>query len=138
MAKVQSTNKRQSREQSALLSPLGLRPTLQRGDAAAALPLYERALGIWEAALGPDHPDVAHTLTDIAVIHLEQVGRGFVTSSTAIAGWLCGLPKKPFTLQGRDDLGRPLLERALAIQERHLGPNHPDVVAIRDVLAEEV
>lgn len=40
-------------------------------------------------------------------------------------------------MQGRDDLGRPLLERALAIQEQHLGPDHPDVVAIRDVLQEE-
>lgn len=40
-------------------------------------------------------------------------------------------------LQGRDDIGRPLLERALAIQEKHLGPDHPDVVAIRDVLNEE-
>ena len=47
----------------------------QRGDTGAALPLYERALAIWEAACGPDSPDVAHTLTDIAVIHLEQVGR---------------------------------------------------------------
>ncbi len=39
--------------------------------------------------------------------------------------------------QGRDDIGRPLLERALAIQERALGPDHPDVVAIRDVLESE-
>ena len=46
---------------------------MQRGDTGRALPLYERALAIWEAACGPDHPDVAHTLTDIAVIHLEQV-----------------------------------------------------------------
>ena len=45
---------------------------LQRGVVAAALPLYERALAIWEASSGPDSPDVAHTLTDIAVIHLEQ------------------------------------------------------------------
>jgi len=45
---------------------------LQAGDFTAAQPLYERALGIWETALGPDHPDVAHTLTDLAVLHLEQ------------------------------------------------------------------
>ena len=35
--------------------------------------------------------------------------------------------------QGDDDRGRPLLERALRIQERELGPDHPDVKAIRDV-----
>ena len=41
--------------------------------------MYERALAIYEKAYGPDHPDVAHTLTDLAVLHLEQVcvgGRG--------------------------------------------------------------
>ena len=48
-------------------------PALQAGDFAAAQPLYERALEIWEAVLGPEHPDVAHTLTDLAVLHLEQV-----------------------------------------------------------------
>ena len=37
-------------------------------------------------------------------------------------------------MQGRVAEGRPLLERALAIQEKTLGHNHPDVVAIRDVL----
>ena len=40
-------------------------------------------------------------------------------------------------MQGRDDVGRPLLERALRIQEAALGPDHPDVVAIRDVLNSE-
>jgi hypothetical protein len=43
----------------------------------------------------------------------------------------------PPCAQGRDDIGRPLLERALAIQERALGPDHPDVLAIRDVLESE-
>lgn len=40
-------------------------------------------------------------------------------------------------MQGRDDIGRPLLQRALRIQEAHLGPAHPDVAAIRDVLMED-
>lgn len=39
--------------------------------------------------------------------------------------------------QGHDEIGRPLLERALGIQERALGPDHPDVIAIRDVLNSE-
>ena len=43
-----------------------------RGDYGRAQPLYERALRIYEAAHGPDHADVAHTLTDLAVLHLEQ------------------------------------------------------------------
>lgn len=40
-------------------------------------------------------------------------------------------------VQGHDAVGRPLLERALLIQETALGPNHPDVIAIRDVLNSE-
>ena len=48
------------------------------------------------------------TLTDLAVLLLEQ---------------------------GSDAEGRPLLARALAIQEAALGAGHPDVEAIRDVLA---
>lgn len=47
----------------------------QRGETSLALPLYQRALRIWEGALGPDHPEVAHALTDIAVIFLERVRR---------------------------------------------------------------
>jgi centrosomal protein CEP104 len=37
------------------------------------MPLYERALSIYQSHFGPDHPEVAHTLTDLAVLHLEQV-----------------------------------------------------------------
>lgn len=80
---------------------------LQRGDPERALSLYHRSLAIWEAVHGPSSADVAHALTDIAVIHLEQ---------------------------GRDGEGRALLHRALHIQEALLGPTHPDVMAIRDVL----
>ena len=53
---------------------------------------------------------MAHTLTDLAVLHLEQ---------------------------GRDEVGRPLLERALEIQRNNLGPDHPDVIAIMEVLNSE-
>jgi tetratricopeptide (TPR) repeat protein len=43
----------------------------QRGEADKALPMYERALAIYEKARGPKSQDVAHTLTDLAVLHLE-------------------------------------------------------------------
>jgi hypothetical protein len=35
--------------------------------------LYQRALAIYEQHFSPDHPEVADTLTDLAVLHLEQV-----------------------------------------------------------------
>lgn len=79
----------------------------QRGEQDKALPMYERALTIFEETKGADSQDVAHTLTDMAVLHLEA---------------------------HRDDVGRPLLERALQIQRNRLGPDHPDVTAILDVL----
>lgn len=45
----------------------------QKNEHNKAQPLYERALVIFEANYGPDHPEVAHTLTDLAVLHLERV-----------------------------------------------------------------
>ena len=42
-----------------------------------------------------------------------------------------------YAMQGRDDIGRPLLQRAYDIQNKALGPNHPDVLAIADVLNSE-
>lgn len=49
----------------------------------------------------------------------------------------CPLLPAACLVQGRDDIGRPLLQRALRVQEAHLGPDHPDVMAIRDVLLED-
>ncbi len=45
----------------------------QQGDYSQAQPLYERALKIFELNFGPSDTNVAHTLTDLAVLHLEQV-----------------------------------------------------------------
>ncbi len=36
---------------------------------AKAEPLYERALGISEKGLGPDHPHVAASLNNLAVLY---------------------------------------------------------------------
>lgn len=48
-----------------------------------------------------------------------------------------GLSVQMCGMQGRDDIGRPLLQRAYDIQKKALGPNHPDVLAIADVLNSE-
>ena len=76
-------------------------------EAESAVELYEKALATLERERGPDHIDVAQTLVDLAIIHLEHA---------------------------RNDVGRPMLERALAIRESALGPDHEDVEAIRGVL----
>ncbi len=46
-------------------------------------------------------------------------------------------PECGCAVQGNDNDGRPLLQKALYIQEAALGPDHPDVQAIRDVLEGE-
>lgn len=71
----------------------------EQGDQAAALKALRQALALFEKANGPEHPDVARTLTSIAMAsrrtgQLDEAERGF--------------------------------RRALAIVERNFGPRHPN------------
>jgi tetratricopeptide (TPR) repeat protein len=70
--------------------------------------LYRRALAIREKVLGPDHPDVAASLNNLATL-LDK--------------------------QGKYDEAEPLYRRALAIRKKVLGPDHPDVAASLNNLA---
>jgi Tfp pilus assembly protein PilF len=75
---------------------------------ATARPLMERALSIRETTYGPDHPEVASTLNNLA--------------------WaLCEL--------GEPATARPLLQRALDIRETTYGPDHPEVASALNNLA---
>jgi tetratricopeptide (TPR) repeat protein len=65
-----------------------------------AEPMYRRALAIYEASYGPDHPHVATALDNLAVL-LQDTNR----LSEA----------------------EPMVRRALAIYEASYGPDHPDV-----------
>jgi tetratricopeptide (TPR) repeat protein len=70
----------------------------QRADYRQARTLLERALGIREKRLGPNHPLTADSLSNLANVVYDQ----------------------------RDLEGaRPLYERALTIYEADLGPHHP-------------
>jgi nucleoside phosphorylase/tetratricopeptide (TPR) repeat protein len=112
------------------------------GDPAAARPLAERALAIAEAALGPDHPDVATRLSNLAAV-LRDLGdpaaaRPLLERSLTIAEAAYG-PDHPDVANHLNnlatvlqDLGdpaaaRPLAERSLTITEAALGPTHPAV-----------
>ena len=61
-----------------------------------------------EKALGPDHPDVAESLNNLAVLYDDQ---------------------------GRYADAEPLYKRSLAIREKALGPDHPDVAQSLNNLA---
>jgi tetratricopeptide (TPR) repeat protein len=108
-------------------------------DAKAVL---ERILVIDEAAYGPDHPDVAADLNNLAAILRDlgqpEAARPLQERALAIAEAAYG-PDHPevatrlsvlaLILQdlGQPEAARPLLERALAIDEAAYGPDHPDV-----------
>ncbi|MGO9423438.1 tetratricopeptide repeat protein, partial [Roseiarcus sp.] len=73
-----------------------------------AEPLYRRALKIDEASYGPDHPDVARDLNNLALL----------LHST-----------------NRPNEAELLYRRALAIFEKSLGADHPNTVTARENLA---
>lgn len=47
--------------------------TVAQGLYQQAKPLYERAISIWEKALGPDHPEVAAGLNNLGELFRGQV-----------------------------------------------------------------
>jgi tetratricopeptide (TPR) repeat protein len=120
------------------------------GDLAGARPLYERALAIYETALGPEHPNTTTSLDDLAGLLRAQGdlagARPLYERALAIREKALG-PEHPNTATSLNDLAgllraqgdlagaRPLYERALAIREKALGPEHPDTIRVRGNLA---
>ena len=107
---------------------------------AAARPLFERALAIREKVLGPEHPDTATSLNNLA--GLLQAQGEFAAArplfERALAREKVLGPEHPDTAMSLNNLAhllhraqgelaaaRPLCERALAIHEKVLGPEHP-------------
>jgi tetratricopeptide (TPR) repeat protein len=72
------------------------------------VPLYHRILNIMEQQLGPNHPDIAQSLNNLALLYRKL---------------------------GKYSQAEPLYRRALSISERQLGPNHPDTAQILNNLA---
>jgi tetratricopeptide (TPR) repeat protein len=106
-----------------------------------ARPLLERALSIAEKVRGPEHPETATRLTNLAIL-LQEKGdlagaRPLLERALAIREKVFG-SEHPDTGLSLNDLGlllqdqgdlaraRSLLERALAISNRVLGPTHPE------------
>ena len=73
-----------------------------------AEPLYRRALAITEKSLGPDHPNVATALNNLA---------GLLRATNRLSQ------------------AEPLYRRALTIDEKSFGPHHPEVAADLNNLA---
>jgi tetratricopeptide (TPR) repeat protein len=117
---------------------------------AAARRLFERALAIRETALGPEHPDTAVSLNNLAGLLQAQgdfaAARPLFERALAITEKALS-PKHPatatsldnlaFLLEAQGDLAcaLPLSVRALAIRETALGPEHPDTARSLNRLA---
>jgi tetratricopeptide (TPR) repeat protein len=117
---------------------------VRRAELRAARAAVEQALPIKEATYGPDHPQVANTLTNLGVV-LDELGdlagaraaqeRALATDEAAygpdhptVAAILANLG---IVLRKLGDLAgaRSAQERALAIDEAAYGPDHPEVAS---------
>ncbi|GAB4208478.1 MAG: CHAT domain-containing protein [Coleofasciculaceae cyanobacterium] len=113
-----------------------------QGQYAAAIPLEERALAIREKVLGPEHPDVASSLNNLANQYLalgkypkaEPLFQRALTIRENVLGsehpdvaFSLNSLGNLYRLQGKYSKAEPLFQRALAIREKALGPEHPDV-----------
>jgi CHAT domain-containing protein/Flp pilus assembly protein TadD len=73
---------------------------VKEGQYSQAIPIAERSLAITEKLLGKEHPLVAISLNNLAILYREQ---------------------------GNYQKAEPLFVRSLAIREKVLGKEHPDV-----------
>ena len=110
------------------------------GQLDQALTHQERALAILEKTLGPEHPDVATSLNNLALIQIDQGKQGDAISRQRrvfdIYEKKMG-PEHPNTAAALNNLASTydafsqhdqallIKERALAIVEKVMGPEHP-------------
>jgi tetratricopeptide (TPR) repeat protein len=111
---------------------------------------YQRVLAIQEKTLGSEHPDVANSVQNLAVLYHEQgqyrkaeplYERARATREKAlgpehpqVAQSIQGLAGV-YRDQGQYEKGEPLYGRARAIWEKALGPEHPQVAGSLSNLA---
>jgi len=110
------------------LSNLGNVRYLQ-GKFSDAETAHRRALGIREKVLGPNHPDTATSLNNLANVLFEQ-GKD-ERSSAAEQRARASSGQRVQSVSEVEGLYR----RALAIQERSLGPDHPSLANTLNNLA---
>jgi tetratricopeptide (TPR) repeat protein len=121
-----------------------------RGAYLQARPLFERGLAIREKVLGPEHPETAESLNNLASLLWAQDNlagaRPLCERALAISEKVFGrehpkmatsLNNLALVLSDQGDLtdARPLFERALEIHEKVLGPEHPETATSLNNLA---
>ena len=116
-----------------------------------AKPLFQQALTICKKTLGSNHPDLAITLNNLALLYADQSSHTQAEllyqqalaikekalepkSHTSLATTLDNLGQL-YTDQGRYTQAEPLYQQALTIKKRTLGPGHPSLATTLDNLA---
>lgn len=123
---------------------------LERGIYRQAGPLCRMAVRMWEEVYGPDHPDLATGLSNLAALYNVTgeytKAEPLYKRALAIKQGALG-PDHPdvasglksiaslYRQQGKYAEAEPLFQQALTIQEKALGPGHPDVGASLNGLA---
>ncbi len=121
-----------------------------RAQYAEGEPIYQKALALHERLLGPDHPEIAQTLSGLASFHYEQgkyeqaeplYQRALAlseqvqgTSQVEVGNILSELALL-YDAQGKYEQGEPLYRRALLIFEQALGQKHSFVATSLNGLA---
>jgi tetratricopeptide (TPR) repeat protein len=110
----------------------------------------QRALRIREKALGPEHPLVASSLSNLGRLYYSQgqyanakplykraltiLEKALGPEHPDVASNLHGLAQL-YDKQGQYEKAEPLFRRALAVVEKSYGPNHPSVAISLNNLA---
>lgn len=122
----------------------------QRGRYDQADSFLHQALAMREKVLGPDYPDTATSLNNLAELHQAQgkyeQAEPLYRRALVVREKVLG-PDHPATAtslndlaelyqtQGKYEEAEPLYQRALAIRESILGPEHPDTALSLNNLA---
>ena len=122
-----------------------------QGKYAEATSVAQEALRVAEATFGPEHPDLARSLNNLALLYNKQ---GRYAEAEALDQRALRIREKAlgaehldvalslnnlamlYKAQGKYAEARPLCQRALRIWEKALGPEHPDVAIPLNNLAE--
>ena len=118
---------------------------------ARAEQLFQRALGVMVAALGPDHPDMAVILKNMGILKAstrEYVEADLLLKQSLVLTTRALGHEHPMVavtmrtiavcqaIQGRYAESEQMIRRSLEIGEKILGSEHPEVASSTQVLAQ--
>ena len=113
----------------------------ERGEYAAAEPLFRNALAITQENLGLAHPDTATAVNNLAIILYDrgdlnaaellfrealEITESALGPDHIMTGARSGNLAAVLYQQGSLDAAEPLFRKAVEVAERTLGANHPD------------